>query len=149
MMRTWIVGYDYSPQAERALEWAAQLLEGLGGGRLVVVHAHLPGSVYGIDGLSRATFEDVEKEVLDAAKKALVERVAVVADRHPTVACEPRVELGPAQEVVVSQCELENAEQVVVGSHGRRGVNGFLLGSVAERIVHVARVPVLVVKDRG
>ncbi|WP_322024627.1 universal stress protein [Burkholderia sp. BCC1977] len=40
-----------------------------------------------------------------------------------------------------------HAELLVVGTHGRRGIAAWLIGSVARRVAHLAQVPVLLVRD--
>jgi len=39
------------------------------------------------------------------------------------------------------------ADLIVIGSHGRRGLEKLVLGSVTQRVLGVARVPVLVVRE--
>ncbi len=59
---------------------------------------------------------------------------------------EPRVREGhPAAEILRAAGEIE-AELIVVGSRGLRGGKGFLLGSVAQKVVRYATTSVLVVK---
>ena len=57
---------------------------------------------------------------------------------------------APAEELAQLAADLD-ADLVIVGTHGRRGVRRFLLGSVAEGAVRLAHCPVLVVrpKDHG
>lgn len=50
-------------------------------------------------------------------------------------------------DVVAEHARLIRADMIVLGSHGRRGLNRVLMGSDAEQIVRHAPVPVLVVKD--
>ena len=50
-------------------------------------------------------------------------------------------------ETVANAARLWNADLIVVGTHGRRGVGRMLLGSGAEQIVRLAPVPVLVVRS--
>jgi len=52
-------------------------------------------------------------------------------------------------ELVVAQASDCCADLIVVGSHGRRGIDRAMMGSDAEQIVRLAPVPVLVVKDAG
>jgi nucleotide-binding universal stress UspA family protein len=52
-------------------------------------------------------------------------------------------------EQVVSQAQAFGAELIVIGTHGRRGVDRALLGSDAEQIVRIAPVPVLLVREHG
>jgi nucleotide-binding universal stress UspA family protein len=49
-------------------------------------------------------------------------------------------------EVVVEQADAWKADVIVLGTHGRRGVTRFMLGSDAEQILRLARVPVLLVR---
>jgi nucleotide-binding universal stress UspA family protein len=55
---------------------------------------------------------------------------------------------NPADQVVRLAADVE-ADLVVVGTHGRRGVQRFLLGSVAERVLRLSHCPVLVVRPKG
>ena len=149
MSRTWIVGFDFSQHADHALAHAASLLEAVGGGRLIVVYVHeLLGLRVGMSGFHHSpSFDHVEEALIADAQKTLVERVATVAARHPALEVTPRFEIGAPADVITSLARSEQAEQIVVGSHGRRGLNRLFLGSVAERVTRLSEVPVLVVKD--
>ncbi|MES2184678.1 MAG: universal stress protein [Pseudomonadota bacterium] len=48
---------------------------------------------------------------------------------------------------IVETAENEAADLVVMGSHGRSGLEKLVLGSVTQRVLHDARIPVLVVRD--
>lgn len=52
-------------------------------------------------------------------------------------------------ELVVAEARTWQADLIVIGSHGRRGVDRFMMGSDAEQIVRLATVPVLVVRHPG
>ncbi len=49
-------------------------------------------------------------------------------------------------DIVVDQAKAWDADLIVIGTHGRRGVNRLMLGSDAEQIVRMAPVPVLLVR---
>ena len=55
---------------------------------------------------------------------------------------------GRLGEVVAEEARQWEADLVVVGTHGRRGVSRVLLGSGAEQVLRLAPVPVLAVRDR-
>jgi len=63
-----------------------------------------------------------------------------------SVVCECLVLAGRSYEVIVSTAGEKGADLIVVGSHGRTGVDRLLMGSVAERVVGNASCAVLVVK---
>jgi len=55
---------------------------------------------------------------------------------------------GFVAEVILEEAKTWNCDLIVVGSHGRRGISKFFLGSVAEKIVCNAHCSVEVVKDK-
>ncbi|RYF07871.1 MAG: universal stress protein [Comamonadaceae bacterium] len=87
--------------------------------------------------LSAATAE--ANAALDAAKKAIEEAgvpvTTVVGEGHAV------------HEGIVRAVESTGADLVVIGSHGRRGLEKLVLGSVTQRVLGVVHVPVLVVRD--
>lgn len=56
------------------------------------------------------------------------------------------VEVGPAAATIVETAAREAADQIVIGSHGRRAVSRWILGSVADRVAHTAACPVTIVR---
>jgi nucleotide-binding universal stress UspA family protein len=53
---------------------------------------------------------------------------------------------GSPADVILKFIEEKNIDLVVMGTSGKKGLNRFLLGSVAENTVRLAKVPVLVVR---
>jgi len=87
--------------------------------------------------LSAATAE--ANAVLDAAKEALVQE---------GVAAETMVGEGHAvHDGIVRTLQNVGADAIVMGSHGRRGLEKLVLGSVTQRVLGAVHVPVLVVRD--
>ena len=59
-----------------------------------------------------------------------------------------RLEVGVPFEEIVKAAHEEGADMIVMGTHGRSGLNRLLLGSVAERVVRLALCPVLTVRQK-
>jgi nucleotide-binding universal stress UspA family protein len=59
---------------------------------------------------------------------------------------EAHAEVGPLAETIVKLAERLGCDEIVMGARGRTALAEFLLGSTVTRVVHVARVPVLLVK---
>ncbi|MGZ6267498.1 MAG: universal stress protein, partial [Candidatus Limnocylindrales bacterium] len=55
---------------------------------------------------------------------------------------------GEAGDAIVAAADAENADLIVVGSHGRSGVSRFLIGSVSDYVVRHAHCPVMVVRGK-
>ncbi len=53
---------------------------------------------------------------------------------------------GPVADVIVDYAESTGADLIVMSTHGRAGVQRWLLGSVADRVLHGAKIPVLLVR---
>jgi nucleotide-binding universal stress UspA family protein len=49
-------------------------------------------------------------------------------------------------EAIVEEAQARNCDLIIVGSHGRSGIENFLLGSQAAKIIALSKVPVLVYK---
>jgi len=140
--RTIVVGTDFSPEADRALSWAVNLAERLGQS-LEIVHVQATGAFVlppPIDVLPVAVASGDDSAAAKASLAARVERAATsgVAVSSRVVAGEPAAALNDCAKDL-------NAFLLVVGSHGSSGLAHVLLGSVAERVVRHAAVPVLVV----
>jgi nucleotide-binding universal stress UspA family protein len=98
-----------------------------------------PYGTYSADiaGMMRESGAKVLTDAMAIAQSADVEASHVLLD-------EPGKRLG---ESVAEAAKLWNADLVVVGSHGRRGIGRVLLGSGAEQILRLAPVPVLVIRS--
>jgi nucleotide-binding universal stress UspA family protein len=86
--------------------------------------------------------EEIIKEVrteLDAHVHATLERAGLPAATPVTI-----VEGDPA-EMIVATAKERKATLIVTGTHGRRGIRRFFLGSTAEDLVRTSETPVLVV----
>jgi len=56
------------------------------------------------------------------------------------------IKVGEPAEVIARMAEERACDQIVMGTHGRGTIAGLMLGSVATKVLHLAKVPVLLVK---
>jgi nucleotide-binding universal stress UspA family protein len=64
------------------------------------------------------------------------------------IALDTMIPMGRPEEGIVKAAEFKQASLIIVGSHGRTGLKRLLMGSVAERVIGHAKIPVLVVKKK-
>ena len=90
-------------------------------------------------------------EVRTSLRQAEEEATAAVAEAAEAAGVDvvEVVEVGLPDEVIRDYTGENDVDLVVMGTHGRRGVDRFLLGSVTERVVRGSRVPVLAVPPAG
>lgn len=50
-------------------------------------------------------------------------------------------------EKIIEECKNQHSDLIIIGTHGRRGFNRFLLGSVAEGVIRMSNVPVLLIRS--
>jgi nucleotide-binding universal stress UspA family protein len=144
-IRRILVPVDYSEGSQAALAYAATLAQELGAS-LDVVHvwdrpAYVSDSVLvGPSGEKRPLTELI-RENAEAEMKTFIARAHLPAE----AALETRLLSGNPAGRVLEELALGNHELLVVGTHGRTGLRHLLLGSVAEKLVRLAPVPVLTV----
>lgn len=136
-----VVGVDDSPAASAALRWALEEAR-LRRATLEVVHtwafpamSELPGGA--VDTL----LADLERGATEVLGQVLDE----VVGAETRVNVVRRVLQGAPAAILVERAS--GADLLVVGSRGRGGFVGLLLGSVAQQCVHHAPCPVVVVRD--
>jgi universal stress protein A len=82
-------------------------------------------------------------------KRARQELQKLVDRAKESVTAKESVREGKTWVEICKAAEEENADVVVIGSHGRTGLSHALIGSVAETVVRHSSCPVLVVRDSG
>ncbi|BCB95700.1 universal stress protein [Dissulfurispira thermophila] len=119
--------------ADRALDFAFQY-----GGQLIVVsvvdvpiefYGEAPGAVEDLIKRAKEYTEDVKRRAESAGIKAAV-----------------FVREGETYKTILDIAKEQNADTIVMGSHGRTGLKRLLMGSVTEKVIGYASCPVLVVK---
>lgn len=139
-----LVPTDGSPEVERAVSHAVELAS-----------AH-DATIVGVYVVNTATYttmpmetgwEGVGNMLRSDGEKAL-ERIREVAEARGVTVETHLVEGSPSREIV-RNAEEGDCDLIVMGTHGRGGIDRLLLGSVAERVVRSSNVPVLTVRVGG
>jgi nucleotide-binding universal stress UspA family protein len=150
-MKNVLVGVDFSPLAKLAMDAALEIVASRAETKLHVVHV-----AKSLGPMVRLELEDDERSVSpkEAASylQDYVERHLTAwqrADRKVDGAdVSTHVRVGAASTEIVQLGADLDADIIVVGTEGRSGVERFLLGSVAETVVHKAGCPVWVVREK-
>ncbi|HXX39213.1 MAG TPA: universal stress protein [bacterium] len=141
-----LVATDGSPHAIRAAVFAARLAREVPGTELVVVSVgHVPALATG--GSSRdaiAGLEAVEQGLEQVGRAALDKTTREIEGTGVPVTTAYRTG-DPSAEIMKAAQEI-GADMIVVGSRGLGQIGGLILGSVSERVLHRAHLPVLVVR---
>lgn len=136
-----LVPTDGSDGVERAVRHAVDLAHAHG----ATLHALYVVNTAGYAGLPMdASYEGVD-EMLRADAEEAVGIVEAVADDYDVPIETAIIEGSPSREIV-RYAEREGCDLVVMGTHGRGGIDRLLLGSVAEKVVRGSNVPVLTVR---
>ncbi len=131
-----LLGIDGSPASEAATALAFDEASRRGVG-LVALHVWSDVGVFPILGMD---WHDRERE----GQEILAERLAGWQERYPDVHVERKLFCDKPSQWLLK--ESEHAQLVVVGSRGRGGFPGMLLGSVSSAVAQSARVPVIVLR---
>jgi nucleotide-binding universal stress UspA family protein len=136
-----LVATDGSAHAQCAVALAAHLAGEMRDPEVVVVHVvHIPALAYG----AAAEYGALEESLEDAGRRYLghaVEQFAALTVRVTALSRNG----DPADEIIRAARDT-NAELIVLGCRGRGRVEGLVLGSVSEHVLHGASIPVLIVR---
>jgi nucleotide-binding universal stress UspA family protein len=127
-LRTILVPHDLSKHANRALQLAVSLAGPHG--RLIALHVT---NHYGNPA--------VQAQVLAAGQRALAHIVRATLGSDPVIPVEQQVASGDAYREIVKAAR--KADCIVMCTLGRTGLAHLLIGSVAEKVVRHAPIPVL------
>jgi universal stress protein A len=145
-LRTILIALDATDEAEEVLEGATALdPRGAVDFHVITVIPPLLGGVSGMDGATFAAswpLRDMEETVAQETTKYIRERAAafgIAPDRVATRIGRPATEIRAHAEKI-------GADLIVIGSHGRHGLPGLMLGSTANGVLHDAPCDVLTVR---
>ena len=138
MFKTIVVGTDGSDGAKHAMEYATELAR-RDGAELVLTH--IEQDTIGKGGGPIQTDEDeIQAEVARQAKELTEGGITTQVEKRSIM-------VGGPGAVIAKIADSHNADLIVVGTRGHSAAAGIVLGSVAQRLLHLADQPVLVVPE--
>lgn len=142
MFETILAPTDGSPEMTPVIDRASELAA-LNGATVHFAYAVTPSSFVSLP--METSWDGVEAMLRERGETALREaRDRCSADRIETALLE-----GPPGREIVAYAEEIGCDLIVMGTHGRGGLNRLLLGSVAERVIRSATVPVMTIRVGG
>ena len=136
-----LVPTDFGEAADAALDWAVELSAALGAS-VHLLHAFEIPTV-GFPDATLGVTSELGRRIVDAARAGLDR---LISDRLASgVPLDASIEQNEPWHAILDVARRENVDLIVMGTHGRRGLPRALLGSVADRVLRAATVPVLVV----
>jgi len=136
-----LVPLDGSAASACALNHALWLAEHHPGALLILVNVQ-NAQTLDLSDVMRAGGETVAAQESEEILKKPVARCRRLQTR-----CEARAEYGPVAETIDRIARETMADQIVMGTRGLGRLRGLLLGSVATQVVHLADIPVTLVKE--
>ncbi|MDI6873789.1 universal stress protein [Candidatus Solincola sp.] len=150
MLERVLLPVDGSETSKKAVDFAVRLLEKSGCRVTLLAVVEEPAyAAFWSDGMIAPEVvlpppEELRGELEKRAGRMLEESSTPVKEAGLEV--ETLVRFGSAASEILREAEEGGYDLVIMGSHGRGVLGGFLLGSVSNRVVHHARCPVLIVR---
>lgn len=136
---------DFSPTSSTAVDYAATMADSFHA-ELVLLHV-IPEMSYPLRSFGMShSLEHIQEELHEKAKETLQERAEKAKAALPNLSVRCILRDGEAHEATMECAKEESADMIVMGTHGHTGLTHALLGSTAEKVVRLARCPVLTVR---
>ncbi len=134
-----VVPVDFSSKMDKILKYAVSVADKLGA---EVLFFHVVDDFKGYDMmLVHPSFVNMSKDLEQKSK----ERMQNLVEDHKARSNGARgdVAVGDAAEEIINYAKTENADMIIIGTHGAKGLEKILMGSTAEQVAKKAPCPVL------
>jgi nucleotide-binding universal stress UspA family protein len=142
-----LVPTDFSEFSDNALEKAYDIAKQY---KAKVYLLHVIGVVrtcavdYCFD---QQTIDELDRKAAESSRDIMQKQIEKVV-KSKDVEITAHVTKGTPYEEILKEQEARDIDLIVIASHGRTGILGHLLGSVAEKVVRGAKCPVVLVKNK-
>ncbi len=141
--KTILFAIDFSQSSEYAFQYALSLAQKYQA-RLLIVHViNEPVDLRGFY-VPHISFEKLEQEIAEGAKKMMEKFCSTQVGDYSNY--ESFILPGIPYEEIIKKAEEQSADLILMGTHGRTGLDHVLFGSTAEKVVRKSPVPVMTVR---
>jgi nucleotide-binding universal stress UspA family protein len=133
---------DFSEVSPRIASWVLDVAQKFGAEIHLLFVARSLQHFVGLS-VSEVAIEKFEGELIKGAEQKMEEFINTCFPAYPVL--KNRVVLGDAAEEILRYVHSVGIDLVIMGSHGRKGVDRLLIGSVAEKVLKMSPVPVMIV----
>ena len=137
-----LVAIDLSPQSKTVAEYAEYFAKTLEAEVLAVYIAPSLSQYVGFH-VPASSIENFVGEVVNGAEKTMD---SFVKENFKNIKVQGKVVSGYATDEIIRQSKEYGADIIIMGTHGRIGLDRILFGSVAEKVVKTSSIPVLTVR---
>lgn len=154
IMKKVLIALDYNPSAEKIAETGYSLARAIGA-EVYLIHVVAEPNYYSsleyspIMGYSGFSSPDMlmgvdDDEVKQASLDFLEQSKKHLGDEQITI----MLGEGDSAEAILKAAKELGADIIVMGTHSRRGLDKILMGSIAEKVLHQADVPLLIIPTK-
>lgn len=147
-MLTFLVPFDDSVHSTRAVEHVIRIAQCRDAPKIHLLNVREPAHSWQVRSFLN---EEEIASIQQGEGEADLRRARDLLDQSG-VAYESHVVAGPIAQTIAEFAQTHGCDHIFMGTHGRGGLVGLFLGSVAAKVIHLAQVPVTVVKlsvDQG
>jgi nucleotide-binding universal stress UspA family protein len=139
-----LIPVDGSPASLRAVDFAIEMVGQNSGTSLMLLHvANIPA--IDLAGASGPIATDWLQEAVEQTSAKALKDATGKCD-GADVAFTTLIRTGQTAKTIVEVARSEDVKHIVMGTRGLGGIQGLLLGSVATQVIHLAEVPVTLIK---
>ena len=141
-----LVPVDFSEDANQALEYAIALASTLGA-RVILLHVMQSPPWGGVD--MDVTLPHAYSQFIQHLEAEVTHRMQACLERVTARGLEGEMAVvhGEPFQEILDTAKKQQVDLIIMGTHGRTGLQHVLMGSVAEKVVRLAPCPVLVVRQ--
>jgi nucleotide-binding universal stress UspA family protein len=141
-IRKILVPTDFSANSEPALDYAAAMARKFGAAIHLLHVCEVPAMITGSMDAYAIAYTDWSRNLGDEAERAL----AGLAGRFTGIPLSSEILFGNPARCIITAAKTNDADLIVMGTHGHGPVMHLMMGNVAERVVRMSPVPVLTVR---